>query len=49
MSIQVSNLIKIYGQQKAINNISFKIDTAENVGFPGPNDAEKGNAFFVYS
>ncbi len=49
MSIQVSNLTKIYGQQKAIDNIYFKIDKAEIVGFLGPNGAGKGSAFFVYS
>ncbi len=49
MSIEVSNLTKIYGQQKAIDNISFKIDKAEIVGFLGPNVAGKSNAFFVYS
>ena len=49
MSIEVSNLTKIYGQQKAIDNICFKIDKAEIVGFLGPNGAEKSNAFFVYS
>jgi ABC-type multidrug transport system ATPase subunit len=36
MSIEVSNLTKIYGQQKAIDNISFKIDKAEIVGFLAP-------------
>ncbi len=30
MSIEVSNLTKIYGQQKAINNISFTIDKSES-------------------
>ena len=49
MSIQVSNLTKIYGLQKAIDNISFKIDKAEIVDFPDLNDAEKSDAFFVYS
>jgi ABC-type multidrug transport system ATPase subunit len=29
MSIEVSNLTKIYGEQKAIDNISFKIAKAE--------------------
>ena len=49
MSIEVSNLTKIYGQQKAIDNISFKIDKAEVVGFVGPKGAGKSNASFVYS
>lgn len=47
MSIQVSNLTKIYGQQKAINNISFKIDKAEIVGFLGPNGAGKSTTMKI--
>jgi len=49
MSIEVYNLTKIYGQQKAIDNISCKIDKAEIVGFLAPNSAGKSNASFVYS
>lgn len=41
MSIEVSKLTKTYGQQKAINQISFNIDTGEIVGFLGPNGAGK--------
>ncbi len=48
MSVEVFNLTKIYGQQKAIDNISFKIDKPEIVGFLAPNSAGKSNAFFVY-
>jgi len=47
MSIQVSNLTKIYGQQKAIDNISFKIDKAEIVGFLGPNGAGKSTTMKI--
>ena len=47
MSIEVSNLTKIYGQQKAIDNISFKIDTAEIVGFLGPNGAGKSTTMKI--
>lgn len=47
MSIEVSNLTKIYGQQKAINNISFKIDKAEIVGFLGPNGAGKSTTMKI--
>ncbi|HLT33178.1 MAG TPA: gliding motility-associated ABC transporter ATP-binding subunit GldA [Aquaticitalea sp.] len=41
MSIEVENLSKIYGEQKALNNISFKINKGEIVGFLGPNGAGK--------
>ncbi len=41
MSIQVKNVIKIYGAQKALNNVSFDIGANEIVGFLGPNGAGK--------
>jgi len=41
MSIQVNNLTKIYGAQKAVDGISFKAEKGEIVGFLGPNGAGK--------
>jgi ABC-2 type transport system ATP-binding protein len=41
MSITVSNLSKVYGEQKALNNVSFSINKGEIVGFLGPNGAGK--------
>jgi len=41
MSIEVKNITKLYGQQKALDNISFKVETGEIVGFLGPNGAGK--------
>ncbi|OFX85995.1 MAG: gliding motility-associated ABC transporter ATP-binding subunit GldA [Bacteroidetes bacterium GWF2_33_16] len=41
MSIKVKDLTKIYGQQKAVDNISFEIRTGQIVGFVGPNGAGK--------
>lgn len=41
MSIQVENITKTYGEQKALNNVSFTIEKGEIVGFLGPNGAGK--------
>ncbi len=41
MSIVVEGLTKKYGEQKAVNDISFEIKTGEVVGFLGPNGAGK--------
>jgi len=41
MSIEVKNLAKTYGEQKAVNLISFKVNKGEIVGFLGPNGAGK--------
>lgn len=41
MSIVVENITKIYGTQKALDAVSFSIDSGEIVGFLGPNGAGK--------
>ena len=41
MSIEVNNITKIYGEQKALDNVSFEIGSGEIVGFLGPNGAGK--------
>jgi ABC-2 type transport system ATP-binding protein len=41
MPIEVNNISKSYGAQKALDNISFSINKGEIVGFLGPNGAGK--------
>ncbi|PSL48855.1 protein involved in gliding motility GldA [Chitinophaga niastensis] len=41
MSIQVSELSKVYGEQRAVDAISFELKKGEITGFLGPNGAGK--------
>jgi len=41
MDIVVENLTKIYGTQRAVDNITFRVKTGEVLGFLGPNGAGK--------
>src|SRR5687768_2856950 len=41
MSIVVTQLLKQYGEQKAVDNISFQVNKGQIVGFLGPNGAGK--------
>lgn len=47
MSIEVRNLLKLYGEQKAVNDISFKVEKGEIVGFLGPNGAGKSTTMKI--
>ncbi|QUH29717.1 ABC transporter ATP-binding protein [Vallitalea guaymasensis] len=45
--IEVLNLTKTYGSHKALDNISFKINKGEIVGFLGPNGAGKSTTMNI--
>jgi len=47
MSLEVTNLTKIYGDQKALSNISFTVNQGEIVGFLGPNGAGKSSTMKI--
>ncbi|TDE12319.1 ATP-binding cassette domain-containing protein [Dyadobacter psychrotolerans] len=47
MSIQVTNLTKVYGAQRAIDGISFTLRPGEIVGFLGPNGAGKSTTMKI--
>lgn len=47
MAIEVKGLTKIYGTQKAVDNISFNINKGEIVGFLGPNGAGKSTTMKI--
>ena len=45
--IEVVNLTKRYGDKKAVNNISFKAEDGEVLGFLGPNGAGKSTTMNI--
>jgi ABC-2 type transport system ATP-binding protein len=47
MSIQIKDLTKIYGEQKALNSISFSVEEGSIVGFLGPNGAGKSTTMKI--
>jgi ABC-2 type transport system ATP-binding protein len=47
MSIEIKDLTKIYGGQKAIDQISFSVGKGEIVGFLGPNGAGKSTTMKI--
>ncbi len=47
MSIEVKNLTRLYGEQKAIDRISFTVNRGEILGFLGPNGAGKSTTMKI--
>ncbi|HSI78443.1 MAG TPA: gliding motility-associated ABC transporter ATP-binding subunit GldA [Lunatimonas sp.] len=47
MSIEVNNLSKLYGSQKALDGISFQAKPGQILGFLGPNGAGKSTAMKI--
>jgi gliding motility-associated transport system ATP-binding protein len=47
MSIEISRLVKQYGHQKAVDELSFSVEKNEIVGFLGPNGAGKSTTLKI--
>lgn len=49
MSLLLDNISKIYGDQKALNNVSFSADKGEIIALLGPNGAGKSTSMKILS
>ncbi len=49
MSIEVSNVTKLYGEQRALDDVSFGIKKGNIIGFLGPNGAGKSTMMKIIS
>ena len=47
MSVQLGSVTKIYGEQRALDNVSFTVNSGEIVGILGPNGAGKSTIMKV--
>ncbi|PRY14409.1 protein involved in gliding motility GldA [Pontibacter ummariensis] len=47
MSVEVKNLTKVYGEQHAVDDISFTVEQGQILGFLGPNGAGKSTTMKI--
>ena len=47
--LKVQNLSHVYGERKALSNVSFQVEEAKMVGFLGPNGGGKTTLFRILS
>lgn len=47
MSVEVKHLTKIFGQQRAVDDISFRVEPGQILGFLGPNGAGKSTTMKI--